>query len=250
MHAAGVERVPAEPARAAAISLAIKLHLVVDDVVLARHVVHVELCLRNDLLGIVEFGRLREMRDVAGVDHEGWLRRHCLDLADGLFERAIDVRVRGLVESHVAVADLQEGERTCALRHRLVDKPERARYAASDCPEDAGPRPGHAFENFAAVNAIVIRLIGAHFYLHEASLLHETRSAEPQIYSRKNRLLAKARSSERFAPETTMKIPRRSQGLAPENAPCLVWMVSGHKHSTDVALLRRAKRYPVHRCPR
>src|SRR5205807_8750711 len=92
--------------------------------------------LRNDLLGIVEFGRLREMRDVAGVDHEGWLRRHCLDLADGLFERAIDVRVRGLVEPHVAVADLQEGERAYALRHRLVHKPKGARYAARDCPED------------------------------------------------------------------------------------------------------------------
>src|SRR4051812_9416403 len=125
------------------------------------------------------------MRDVAGVDHEGWLRRHCLDLADRLFERAIDVGVRGLVESHVAVTDLQEGERACALRHRLVDKPKRARYAAGDCPEDAGPGPGHAFENFAAVNAIVIMLNGAHFCLHEASLLHETRSAEPQIYSRK-----------------------------------------------------------------
>src|SRR4051794_37684527 len=142
------------------------------------------------------------MRDVAGVDHEGWLRRHCLDLADCLFERAIDVGVRGLLEPHVAVADLQEGERACALRHRLVHKPKGARYAASDCPEDAGPGPGHAFENFAAVNAIVIMPIGAHFCLREASLLHETRSAEPQIYSRKNRLLAKARSSERFALET------------------------------------------------
>ena len=56
-----------------AITLAIELYLLVDDVVLTRHVVHVEFGLRDDLVGIVELRRLGQMRDVAGVDHEGRL---------------------------------------------------------------------------------------------------------------------------------------------------------------------------------
>ena len=50
------------------------------------------------------------MRDVAGVDHEGGLLRDRLDVGDRLFQRALGVRIGRLVEAHVAVADLQEGE--------------------------------------------------------------------------------------------------------------------------------------------
>src|SRR5215467_10562588 len=71
MHAVGVEAVPAGALRAAAIALEIELVLIIDDVMLARHVMHIEASLRDDAIGIVEFGHLGEMRDVAGMNDEG-----------------------------------------------------------------------------------------------------------------------------------------------------------------------------------
>ncbi len=110
VHAVGVERVPAGALGAAAVALAVELDLFVEEIVLAGHVMHVELGLRDDAFGVVEFGRLRQMADVAGVDHEGRLDRHRLDLADRLFKRAERIRVGRLVEADMAVADLQEGQ--------------------------------------------------------------------------------------------------------------------------------------------
>src|SRR3954447_21688117 len=77
---------------------------------LAGHVVHVEARLRDDAVGIVEFGRLGEMRDIAGMNDERWLERQGLDLVDRFFERADGVGIGWLVESDMAVADLQEGQ--------------------------------------------------------------------------------------------------------------------------------------------
>ena len=75
---------------------------------LAGHVVHVEASLGDDPVGVVEFGRLGQMRDIAGMNDEGWLHRQGLDLVDRLFERADGVGIGGLVETDMAVADLQE----------------------------------------------------------------------------------------------------------------------------------------------
>jgi hypothetical protein len=52
------------------VPLAIKLHVLVEDVVLARHVMHIETRLRDDAVGVVELGRFRQVRDVAGVNDE------------------------------------------------------------------------------------------------------------------------------------------------------------------------------------
>ena len=107
------------------------------------------------LLGVVELGRLRQMGDVAGVDHEGRLDRQRLDLVDGFFQRAERIGVGRLVEADMAVADLQEGERRpppCGMR--LADQAERARHAARDRPEHAGAGPGHAFQHLAAAQAV------------------------------------------------------------------------------------------------
>ena len=71
---------PAAPG-AAAVVLAVELHVIVENVVLARHVVNVEARLRDDAIGVVELGRLGEMRDIAGMNDEGRLRRERADLA-------------------------------------------------------------------------------------------------------------------------------------------------------------------------
>ena len=74
MHAAGVERVPAGALRVLAVTFEIGLAVfLVDDVVLARHVMNIELGFADDFFRIVELPGLREMGDIAGVDHEGGL---------------------------------------------------------------------------------------------------------------------------------------------------------------------------------
>ena len=54
MDAVGVEGVIARALGAAAVAFLVDLDVGIDDVVFARHVVHVELGLRDDFLGVVE----------------------------------------------------------------------------------------------------------------------------------------------------------------------------------------------------
>src|SRR5438034_4414040 len=54
MDAAGVERIPAGALGAAAVALLVELDFLIDDVVLARHIMHVELGLRDDTIGVIE----------------------------------------------------------------------------------------------------------------------------------------------------------------------------------------------------
>ncbi len=72
------------------------------------HVESLEFRLANDLISIIEFLGLRQVRNVAGVDHEGGLLRQSTHFGDGFFQRTECVRVRRLFEPDVAVGDLQE----------------------------------------------------------------------------------------------------------------------------------------------
>ncbi|MND07494.1 hypothetical protein D3C83_295020 [compost metagenome] len=56
----------------------------------------------------------------------------------------------------MAVADLKEGESVCRRRYRFIDNAERSGHAARYCPEHAGACPCHAFENLAAVHAVIV----------------------------------------------------------------------------------------------
>src|SRR6478609_10580351 len=98
MHAVGVEAVPARAFGAATVAVAVELHVLVENVMFARNVMHVEPRLRDDAVGIVEFGWLGEMGDIAGMNDEGWLYGKSLDLVDRFLERAQGVGVRRLVE--------------------------------------------------------------------------------------------------------------------------------------------------------
>ena len=95
---------------------------------------HVEPRLRDDVVGVIEFGGLREMGDIAGVDDEGWLHGQGLDLVDRLLERAACVGIGGLVETHVAVADLQECQPHGCRRHRFTYDSDRTRQTTRDSP--------------------------------------------------------------------------------------------------------------------
>src|SRR6202040_3620242 len=137
----------------AAVVLAIEPHIIIENVVLARDVVNVEARLRDDAIGVVELGRLGEMRDIAGMNDECWLRRERADLLDGFLERADGIRIGGLVEADMAVADLQEREPARRRSLRFADDADGARYPARHGPQHARSRPGHAFQDFAPADA-------------------------------------------------------------------------------------------------
>src|SRR6185437_11317884 len=163
VHAVAVKRIIARALGAAAVALFVDLDLGIDDVVLARHVMHVELGLRDNLIGVVEFRRLGQMRDVAGMDHESGLYRNRLDLADRLFQRALGVRVGRLVEAHMAVSDLQEREARRFGCRGFVNKPERMRHPAGNGPQHPGAGPGHALQHLAPGRpAAVIVIVRRH----------------------------------------------------------------------------------------
>src|ERR1700722_8126934 len=89
------------------------------------------------------------------MDHEAGLLRQRDDAADRFLERAERIRIGRLVEADMAVADLQAGEALGLLRRRLAHDAQRRRHAAGNGPQLAGADPGHAFENFTPVYAIV-----------------------------------------------------------------------------------------------
>ena len=184
VHTVGVEAVPARAFGAATVAVAVEFHVLVENVMFARHVMHVEPGLRDDAVGIVEFGRLGEMGDIAGVNDEGWLDRKRIDLVQRFLERADSVRVRRLVESDMAVADLQEGQPTRCDGPCLADNAHRARDAAGDGPQDAGTGPGHAFENPAPADAALVAVIRSHRQSPlKPELLARIRSEISKIYS-------------------------------------------------------------------
>ena len=128
-----VEGIPARALGVLAVALEIGLerHLV-EVIVLARHVVHVETHAADDLSGVVELFGLRQMGDVARMKHERRLVGKRFDLGDRLLQRAQRVRIGGLVEANVTVGNLQEGEP--ALRSLRRSHQAGFRNAARDRP--------------------------------------------------------------------------------------------------------------------
>src|SRR6202140_3397060 len=130
------------------------------------------------------------------MDHEGRLLEQRDDLAYCLLKRAERIGIGRLVEADMAVADLQERQALNFLRLRLAHDAQRVRHAAGNGPQHAGADPGHAFENFASVDAIVAVEIAHLPFSHEANGpkgrggfwgLQWTISAGQSVYSRLRR---------------------------------------------------------------
>ena len=85
-----------------------------------------------------------------------------VDLFDGGVQCARHVRVSGLVEAHVGVADLHEMEFALG-GFGILAEGAGAQNAAADGPEDAGSGPSHAFEESAAVDAVVVVIVNDAF---------------------------------------------------------------------------------------
>jgi hypothetical protein len=112
MHAVVVERIPTCALAVLAVALEVGLARgLVEEVVLARHIVHVKPRAADDLGSVVKLVRLRKMGDVAGMDHEGRLGRKRTDPGDSFLKRDERIRVHWLdVETDVAVRDLCKRE--------------------------------------------------------------------------------------------------------------------------------------------
>src|SRR4029077_12243286 len=103
VYAVLVEAVPAAPLGVLAVALEVSLaRALIDDVVLAGHIVHVKTRAADDLIGIIELLCLGEMGDVTGMEHERGFRGQSVHPPDGLFQGVDGVRVCGLVEADVA----------------------------------------------------------------------------------------------------------------------------------------------------
>jgi hypothetical protein len=136
--------------------LPVKLYIVIENVVLARNVVHVQTCLSDDAVRIVELCGLGEMRDIAGVNQKSGFYRQRADLVDRFLQSADRVRVSWLVEPDMAVADLQEGEPARARGLCFADDSKRVWYPARDGPQHARARPSHAFQDLAPADAVIV----------------------------------------------------------------------------------------------
>ena len=116
MRALLIEAVPAVPLRLLAEALVEHLPVVVEHIVLAGNV--------EDFLGLetlerlrqrVELFRLRQLRQIAGVQHECRRCGQRVHLGNRRAQRRGNVRVCVLVESDVAVADLHEAQVACHI---------------------------------------------------------------------------------------------------------------------------------------
>ena len=87
------------------------------------------------------------------MDQEGGLVRHRQNLVDRSAQGRAGVRIGGLLEADVAVGNLDKGK--ASLRRFGRADEARGRHAARDRPDDARPRPQHAFQGLPAVKAAV-----------------------------------------------------------------------------------------------
>ena len=96
-------------------------NVTVEDVMFTRNVVHVEPGLRDDVVGVVEFGRLGEMGDIARMNDKGWFNGKSLDLVDRFLERARPYAVPGL-RGEVGVDRIEghDGREQRGLRQSLA----------------------------------------------------------------------------------------------------------------------------------
>jgi hypothetical protein len=97
-----------------------------------------------------------------GMKQECRRLRQSVDAIDGGLQCRSDVLVRIFAESNVAVADLDELQ--IAFRRLFAGDRLTARDAASQADQQTGTGPGHAVQEPAAVDAVVVvRRIGKKF---------------------------------------------------------------------------------------
>ncbi len=124
------------------------------DVVFSRNKVDRQADLGQHRLGGVELVGSGQVGDVAGMQHEGGLDRKGADLGHGFAQGGDRVGIGGLLEADVAVTDLHEVQGSALRRLGRAADQAGGGDAAADGPKDAGPGPGHAFQQAAPWKAL------------------------------------------------------------------------------------------------
>src|SRR5713101_3993387 len=109
----------------------------------------------------VEFTRLRELTQIAGVNDEIRLVGQRVDFIDRRLQSRSDIRICWLVKADVAVADLDKAEVPAFAGILTVAFGECPRYrdATAHGPDKACPRPCHALQEPATINAVVVEVL-------------------------------------------------------------------------------------------
>src|ERR1039457_494415 len=155
-----IEAVPTSATRAFTVASEILFSVVDRNIVLAGHIEDLLLpgCLEYPFHG-VEFGSLRRMTDIASVNDElRWMWKR-VDLVHRCLERRGNIRIRGFVESNMAVADLNEIHFAFGAACGVLTESLRAEHSAADRPDDSGAGPCHAFQESASIDAIVVVVV-------------------------------------------------------------------------------------------
>src|ERR1700760_4240267 len=106
-----IKAVIATPDGAFTIPLPIQHAVVGCDIVLARNIKSLAgLCTHDDLLCGVELAWLRRLRDIAGVQQQLRRRGETIDLVVGFLQLPRHILICRLVETDMAVADLNKAE--------------------------------------------------------------------------------------------------------------------------------------------
>src|SRR5689334_6095341 len=115
MHTVLVETVPALALEVFPVAFSEHGSVIIQDVVFSGYEKDFLVSGLEDLVNVVKLFGLGEMTDVAGVQNE--LRRvgKGIYLVHGGLERGNHIRICGLVESHVAIADLNETQLPCCV---------------------------------------------------------------------------------------------------------------------------------------
>src|SRR5438270_12754202 len=96
------------------------------------------------------------MGNVAGVNQEFGLGLEGFDPIKGDLYGGRDIRVRRLVESHVAVAQLHEAQLAVHFLFGGFTERVGSKNSALHNAKRAGPRPSHAFQKSSAINAVIV----------------------------------------------------------------------------------------------
>src|ERR1700733_15637102 len=111
MHTLMIETGPPSALCTFPVALEKLFAVVAEHVMLTRH--EVDLLPRRSLQYLVkrvEFTRLRELTQIAGMNNEIRCVRHGVDFVDRRLQSSGDVRIGWLVKADVAVADLDKAE--------------------------------------------------------------------------------------------------------------------------------------------
>src|SRR5579862_5290963 len=162
MNSVAIEAMPAIAHGSLAKALAEHRAVVVEYVMFAGNI--------EDALGLqalerfgqrVELRRFREMSEVAGMQNERRGRRQCIHFGNRFTQGGGHVRIGRLIETDMAIADLNEAEVALEVTHVVlhdIAQREGLQNPAFHHAERPGARPGHTLQEPTTIDAVFVQI--------------------------------------------------------------------------------------------